>query len=93
MKKKRQVLHRILRAAELPQDIDPHLLSIHWCGRSELMIEQHRGILKFSDEAIRLCSEQGILMILGKELLMDRLTETSAHISGNIQTLSFEDKT
>ena len=92
MNKKRKHLHRLLRAAELPQDLDPHLLAVRWIGGTDLLIEQHRGILRFEAEEIRFQSEQGILTVRGTGLRMDCLTESSALLFGTIRTLSFEEK-
>ncbi len=92
MRKKKPVINRVLRLLELPQDLDPHLLAIRWIGGTDLLIEQHRGILRFTDEAVRLLCEQGTVEIAGKSLVMDRLTDTSALIRGDIQSVSFEDK-
>ena len=92
MRTKRKHLHRLLRAAELPQDLDPHLLAVRWIGGTDLLIEQHRGILRFDAEEIRFASEQGTLSVQGTTLQMDCLTESSALIFGTIRTLSFEEK-
>ena len=92
MKKNRNHLHRILRILELPQDIDPHLLVIRWIGGGQLLIEQHRGILRFDAETIRFASEQGVLVVAGTDLIMDRMNETSALILGDIRSVFFEDK-
>lgn len=86
------MLHGVLRAMELPQDIDPHLLALRWIGGTDLLVEQHRGILRFQSDTIRFLSEQGVLLVSGTDLKMDRLTETRALISGDIQSVSFEEK-
>ena len=93
MKKKRHTINRILRLIELPQDLNPHLLVVRWIGKTDLLIEQHRGILKYSDNLIRLLNEQGILMIKGHDLEIRRLAESSALICGEIQSIAFEDET
>lgn len=92
MRKKRKHLHALLRAAELPQDLDPHLLAVRWIGGSELLLEQHRGILRFEADEIRFLCEQGTLSVRGNTMEMERLTETSALIYGDIRSLSFEEK-
>ena len=92
MKKKRKHLHALLRAAELPQDLDPHLIAVRWIGGTDLLIEQHRGILRFDEGEIRFASEQGTLTVAGGGLNMERLSETSALICGDIRSLSIEEK-
>ena len=52
MKQKRKILGRIHGSFELPQDLDPHLLAVRWIGGTDLLIEQHRGILRFDSDFI-----------------------------------------
>ena len=85
-------MHALLRAAELPQDLDPHLLAVRWIGGSDLLIEQHRGILRFEADEICFASEQGTLSVSGGDMEMERLTASSALIRGSIRSLSFEGK-
>lgn len=92
MKTKRKHLHRLLRAVELPQELDPHLFAVRWIGGTELLIEQHRGILRFDANEIRFLCEQGALTVSGEALRMDCLTESSALIFGTVRTLSLEEK-
>ncbi len=81
-----------MRAMELPQDIDPHLLAAHWIGGTDLLVEQHRGILRFQSDMIRFASEQGILIVSGNDLTMSQLTASRAMIFGDIRSVSFEEK-
>ena len=92
MKKKSKLMHRIVRVLELPQDLDPHLIAVHWIGGSELLVEQHRGILRFDCNVIRFSSEQGAVSVSGNDLVMEKMTETSAMIRGDICSVCFEDK-
>ena len=92
MKQKRNNLHRTLHWLQLPDDLDPHLVAVRLIGTESLLIEQHRGILRYGAEEIRFLSEQGILLVTGSELVIDKLTETRAMIFGNIRSVSFEEK-
>ena len=92
MRKKRNRMHALLRAAELPQDLDPHLISVQWIGGSSLLIEQHRGILRFESGEIRFACEQGTLCVFGSAMEMEQLSVSRALIRGEIRSLSFEGK-
>ena len=92
MKKKSKFIHRVVQVLELPQDLDPHLIAVRWIGGSELLIEQHRGILRFDGDVIRFASEQGAVSVSGSEMVMEQMTETSAMIKGDICSVCFEDK-
>ncbi|MBR0508115.1 MAG: YabP/YqfC family sporulation protein [Clostridia bacterium] len=90
--KEKRLFRRALHAAELPQDLDPHLFFVQWLGDRELLIEQHRGILRFEQNLIRFQTEQGILSVVGKNLEMDCLTTTRSLISGFVSGISLEEK-
>jgi len=90
MKRKRTVLHRILHAADLPQELDAHRFYVQWYGGDECVIEQHRGILCFEDAVVRLSTDQGVLRIEGETLALDSLTDSCAKITGNIIAVSIE---
>ena len=82
----------MLKALELPQDLDPHLVSVQWIGGRDLLIEQHRGILRFEADTIRFASEQGVLTVSGGDLVMEQLTASRALISGDVDSVSIERK-
>ncbi|MBR6039223.1 MAG: YabP/YqfC family sporulation protein [Clostridia bacterium] len=92
MKRKRSILRRVLRAAELPQELDASRFFVQWYGSNECLVEQHRGILCFDGELIRFQTDQGVLNVTGKALVLDALTDSRAMINGQIHTLSIEEK-
>ena len=92
MKMKRVTVRRTLKALELPQDLDPHFVSIQWIGGRDLLIEQHRGILRFDSDEIRFASEQGVVSVTGSDLTMEQLTASRALISGDVKSVSIAEK-
>ncbi len=92
MKQKHKKIQRVLHWMQLPEDLDPHLLAIQMIGDASVLIEQHRGILRYNAEQIRFQSEQGILLVCGLNLAIEKLTETRAMICGEIHAISYEDK-
>ena len=91
MKRKRLIRH-ILKAAELPQELDPRRFFVQWYGSDTCFVEQHRGILSFDDASIRFQTDQGTLAVAGEALVLDALTDSRAMINGQIHTLSIEAK-
>lgn len=92
MKRKRQVLRHILKAAELPQELDAHRFFVRWYGIDECQVEQHRGILCFESAKIRIDTEQGVLCVTGDSMELEALTESCVKINGQIRALSIEAK-
>lgn len=92
MKKDRKLFGTVLRAAGLPQDVDPHRFFLQWTGGAECRIEQHRGILGFGKDRIRFLTEQGTLSVEGDDLMLVQLTEARAVVRGLIRSVSLEGK-
>jgi sporulation protein YqfC len=90
--KKKRFRYFLIKNAELPQDLDPHLFFVQWAGAGELLIEQHRGILRIEDDLIRFQTEQGILTVSGQMLEIRALTESRSIICGTITNVSLEVK-
>ena len=85
-------MRRVLKTAELPQDLDANRFFVQWYGSTECLVEQHRGILCFDGDLIRFQTDQGVLSVSGNALVLDTLTDSRAMINGQIQTLSIEAK-
>lgn len=92
MKRKSKLWNRIIKTAELPQDLDPHLFFVQWFGSGECLIEQHRGVLSFEPCRIRFLTEQGTVELTGEELVCEQLTETRAKVRGAIKGVTLEGK-
>lgn len=92
MKRKRLLLRRVLKATELPQELDANRFFVQWYGSDACLVEQHRGILCFDGALIRFQTDQGVLTVSGEALVLDALTESRAMVNGQIQTLSIEAK-
>ncbi len=90
MNKRKRI--NLLKALELPLDLDAAAVQITLHGRADLLVEQHRGILCLERDAIRFLTAQGVLCIEGETLELEALATTEARISGAITAIRFEDK-
>lgn len=73
----------------LPKDLilgDP-IVTI--TGRSDLTVENYRGILLYEDSLIRLSLKNGQIRISGNRLNIEYYTNDDMKISGRIDTLEF----
>ena len=59
---------------KLPREVILDLPLISVTGREELIIENFKGILEYSDEKIRINTKSGIIKIIGKNLLLGQVT-------------------
>lgn len=92
MKNERKLLHRILRSAGLPEDLDAHRFFAEWHGGELCRVERHKGILCFDGKSVRLKTEQGVLTVFGENLVLSEITGSEARISGRIRSLTLEEK-
>lgn len=86
------LMRRMLRSLELPEDVD---LSVPRCtlvGRRDLLIENHKGILAYSAESVRLMSAEGDVVVTGGALTLTEFSGERALISGRVDAVTFEER-
>lgn len=84
------LMRRMLRSLELPEDVD---LSVPRCtlvGRRDLLVENHKGILAYCAESVRLMSAEGDVVITGDALILTEFSRERALVSGRIDAVAFE---
>ncbi len=74
---------------ELPKDLMHGAVMVSIVGRTEMTIENYRGILEYSSEEIRLSTKDGTLSIQGKKLLITYYTNDDMKITGIIQSIVY----
>ncbi|HHV08089.1 MAG TPA: sporulation protein YqfC [Firmicutes bacterium] len=72
---------------EIPQDIVLDLPRLTMVGNIEITLENHRGIIEYLPERIRLALPQGELMVSGEELVLVSLAQEEVVIRGCIKRL------
>ena len=91
MGKRRKKWKRVvLEALDLPQEADGETVKVTMIGRSDLLVENHRGILEYALEYVRLLSGDGVIRVEGRELMLSEFGAGRAYVRGNISGWSFE---
>ena len=67
----------ITKNMELPQDVMMDLPRITMIGYLHIYIENHRGLITFSDQEIRLLLKQGQLLIKGKAFVIKAVSRAT----------------
>lgn len=85
---------RILRSwmtnkMELPQDVMMDLPRITMIGQIHIYIENHRGLLTFSDREVRLLLKQGQLLIKGQSFVIKTILPEEILLEGKIDEVSY----
>ena len=81
---------KILNKLEFPHDISLDLPKIIVIGNREIIIENHKGIIFFETNMVKINSRIGAIVIKGEEFEILFIAETSITISGNFQGISYE---
>lgn len=74
---------------DLPQDLLQDLPRITLIGNKELYIENHRGVLHFSSELLRLGLADGFLEIKGEQLSIRNIVGQELSVSGRIGEIRY----
>ncbi|WP_171038040.1 sporulation protein YqfC [Aquibacillus sediminis] len=76
---------------ELPSDVILELPRITTIGKIHAYIENHRGLILFSDNELRLKMEYGYLKITGKNFVLKMMLPEEILLEGTINDIQFID--
>lgn len=92
-KKWSQKLKQLLaNTADLPKDVMLDLPRITMIGQLHIYIENHRGLIAFKEDEIRLTLTQGQLSIKGNQFVIKAILPEEILVEGVIQSVTFINK-
>ncbi|NLT16982.1 MAG: sporulation protein YqfC [Clostridiales bacterium] len=74
---------------ELPADVVLDLPRFMLVGNSSLLIENHEGILEYSEMLVRVATKEGTVAVTGQELELEEISTDQIMISGRISALKW----
>ncbi len=74
---------------ELPHDVMMDLPRITMIGQIHIYIENHRGLLSFSDKELRLLLKQGQLLIKGNAFVIKTILPEEILLEGKIDQVTY----
>ncbi|SFA95624.1 MULTISPECIES: sporulation protein YqfC [unclassified Bacillus (in: firmicutes)] len=74
---------------DLPQDVMMDLPRITMVGQIHVYIENHKGLLAFSDRELRLLLKQGQLLIKGKAFVIKTILPEEILLEGKIDQVIY----
>jgi sporulation protein YqfC len=93
VKKWRQQMKRwITDKLELPADIVMDLPRITMVGQIHIYIENHQGLLTFSDKELRLLLKQGQLLVRGEQFVIKTILPEEILLEGKINQVIYIDE-
>ena len=74
---------------DLPQDVVTDLPRITMVGNMQLYIENHRGVIHFSNEQLKLGLTKGQLEVVGHNLTIRAILSEEVFIEGVIREIKY----
>ncbi|MFB7141838.1 MULTISPECIES: sporulation protein YqfC [unclassified Bacillus (in: firmicutes)] len=74
---------------DLPPDVLLELPRITMLGQLHIYIENHRGLLVYTDNELRLLMKQGQLLIKGKDFVLKTMLPEEILLEGEIEHVYF----
>ncbi|MCK0471569.1 sporulation protein YqfC [Halalkalibacter sp. APA_J-10(15)] len=93
MKKwRQQVRSWMTKKMGLPADVMMDLPRITMIGQLHIYIENHRGVLRFSNQELRLLLKQGQLLIKGDQFVIKTILPEELLLEGRIDQVIYVDE-
>ncbi|MDF2891993.1 MAG: sporulation protein YqfC [Clostridia bacterium] len=90
MKKRTYKIKETLsNALELPKDIILDVAKVTLIGSNNVAVENHKGILEYNEDQIRVNTGSGILTIHGSKLNIKSILQEEITITGEINSVSY----
>jgi sporulation protein YqfC len=85
----RQLRRKTVAALDLPGEVAFNLPKIVITGNVQVLIENHRGIVSYDREEVRLLVEAGEVAVSGRGLVIRSIVPEEIVIEGEIQGVRF----
>ena len=82
---RRHTLRRAVQAAGIPEDIVLGMPRVLLRGDSSLLLENHRGVLEYAPERLRVRTSLGVMTVEGEGLTLTALGDTDLMLTGSIR--------
>ncbi len=74
---------------EIPGDVAMDLPKITLVGSVQLLVENHRGIIEYTREVIRVSVIDGEIAIAGENLMLRNILPDELYVEGEIHSINF----
>lgn len=88
-KKTYKIKESISNALELPKDIVLDVAKVILIGTDNVTVENHKGIIEYNEDQIRINTSSGVLTINGSKLNIKSILQEEITITGEIYCISY----
>jgi sporulation protein YqfC len=82
--------NRFSSVLDIPKDVMLDLPKLTVIGDMQIYIENHRGIIEYTSELVRLSTSLGQLSIKGEKLILRNISIEEIYIDGEIREIAFQ---
>lgn len=75
---------------ELPKEITLNWPKIIMIGVSQMLVENHKGVIEYTPGRIRVNSTTGVIRIIGKDLNLKTIAADDILITGDVESVEFK---
>ena len=80
-------VQQLVESVDLQDEAIPGQPLIEISGQSRVLIEHHKGVIRYTNEAIGVRVKYGSVLICGKDLTLMKMTKQQLIISGIIESV------
>ena len=80
---------KVAELSEIPKDVMLGISTITIIGDMEIIVENHKGIIEYTDSLVNVRIKTGKVVINGKQLLVDSYSNDEMIIKGIIHSIEF----
>lgn len=88
-KKSYKIKETISNALELPKELILDVAKVTLVGNNSVTVENHKGILEYNEDQIRINTCGGVLIIIGSKLNIKSILQEEITITGEIKNVGY----
>lgn len=81
--------NKLSELSELPKDVVLGIPMLTMIGQMELIVENYRGIIEYTDILVRIHTKDGQIRVVGENLKVDYYTNDEMKITGHITAVEY----
>ena len=89
-KKLKSVKENMVESLELPKDLMYGASIVTITGRREVLIENYKGILEYTEAYIKIQTKNAKLTVYGKQLSIEYYTNEDMKVVGFVKSIEYE---
>lgn len=86
-----RLARRVADLFELPKDVILDLPTATLLGNLQCFVENHRGIIEYLPERVRVNTTRGEVVITGRSLSIGSISQDEVVVEGRIAAVTFQD--